>query len=232
MDNALIQKMKDEVYRDTTNRSKGSLKRAIWYGNNNVLLGQHKGVRKAIRNSPKTIAMGGLGAALTNVAPGLSDLINKSVDVALNKCKTLYSKSDLKSKYKKPASFEEGLRKTVKKEIKEKKDQIVVIDRNLVKMKDALHKVSPATKAMMSAVTQPGGGANAAMSITADKEKEKKVYDALKSVSESEYYILKVISLIATQEEAMVKMQADLKRLLDATQETGKEIEDYIEALV
>jgi len=241
MDNIQIQKMMDEVYKDTGNRSKGSLKRAIWYGNNNTIIGQNKGLRKAVRNAPKTIAMGGIGAALTGVAPGLSDLISKSADAAMVKCKNLYSGSSVKASFKKPMSYEEGLRKTVKNDLKAKGDEIAKIDRNLVKMKDALHKISPAVQGLMSAA--PKMTANSAtiagkpmagmgVSVTAEKEIEKKAYDAFKSVAEAEYYIMKLIVLMTSTEEGISKMKSDLKKLLDATNKTGHEIEGFVESML
>jgi len=224
--------MKDEVYKDTANRSKGSLSRAILYGNNNAIVGQNKGLRKAYRNAPKTISLGALGVALSSVPPGVSTLIGMVVDTALSKCKSLYSDSDLKSSYKKPMSFEESIRKSVKKDIKSKNDEIVRIDRNLVKMKEAVKKITPAVTALMNVAPKSSHHASGSLGVSVTKDKEKEVYDAYKSVAESEYYIIKLMGLLNATEEGLVKTRAQLDTLLTATKKTGNDINNYVEDLV
>jgi hypothetical protein len=70
-------------------RSAGSFKRALWYGNNSKLFGQNKGARKAIRNAPKMLVLGSLD--FTGLAPGLGTLVGTSADILMSKGKDLYS---------------------------------------------------------------------------------------------------------------------------------------------
>lgn len=41
MDKQQVEKIWDDVVTETGNRSKGAFKRALWYGNDNRLLGQN-----------------------------------------------------------------------------------------------------------------------------------------------------------------------------------------------
>src|SRR5262249_27218310 len=155
----------------------------LWYGNNSSVFGQNKGLRKAIRNAPKQIAMVGLNAGLDAAAvpPGLSDLIEAATDAVLAKGKDIYS-AHVKPLIKgnPPVSAEEALRKKIKIEVKElKSSAFEVIDRNLVKLRDAKKKVTPAIKDMMQSMSHTGY-ATVPSNVAANTEEDqlKKSHDA------------------------------------------------------
>jgi hypothetical protein len=237
MEQQQYDKIWNEVLAETYNRSQGSFKRALWYGNNSSVFGQNKGLRKAIRNAPKQIAMAGLGAGLDAAAvpPGLSDLIEAATDVVLAKGKDIYSthvKPLLKSNT--PASTEEALRKKVKSEVKElKANAFQVIDRNLVKLRDAKKKVTPAVKEMMQAMSHTGY-ATVPSNVAGHTEEAqgKKAHDALRAVAETEYYIDKVLRLAAATRDALQRIETDLNALKQKTVQTRNDIEGYIKEVL
>ena len=66
------------LWADTTNRSKGSFKRALWYGGNvSTKLGFDKGARKAIRNAPRKVLVFGAGQI-----PEVGAILGKVADPA------------------------------------------------------------------------------------------------------------------------------------------------------
>jgi len=51
-----LDKIWDALWLETTDRSKGSFKRALWYGGKkSTMVGFDKGARKAIRNAPRKL---------------------------------------------------------------------------------------------------------------------------------------------------------------------------------
>jgi hypothetical protein len=237
MDQQHYDKIWNEVLTETYNRSPGSFKRALWYGNNSAVFGQNKGLRKAIRNAPKQIAMTGLGAGLDAAAvpPGLSDLIEAAVDVVLAKGKDVYS-AHVKplTKSNAPTGAEEAIRKKVKAEVKElKANAFQVIDRNLVKLRDAKKKVTPAVRDMMQAMSHTSY-ATVPSNVAANTEEAqlKKAHDALRAVAETEYYVDKVIRLAAATRDALLRIENDLNALKQKTVQTRSDIEGYVKEVL
>jgi len=233
MENMQFERIWDDVQTETSSRSRGAFKRAMWYGNNSRLFGQNKGVRKAIRNAPKKVAMGTLGAGLgaAVVPPGLSDLISGAVEVVLNKGKDIYSAHvKVMIKGNRPRSAEEALRKNIKASVKDlKNNSFLVIDRNLVKLRDAKNKVSPAIDAMMksqSHISYTSVPSNVA--VPTDEEHSKKAQDALRAVAETQYYIDKVTCLVQATQEANSKILKDLDALKVKLENTQKDVTGYV----
>ncbi len=233
MENIQFDKIWNEVQTETGKRSKGSFKRAVWYGNNSKVFGQNKGLRKGIRNAPKNVAKGALGAGLgaAAVPPGLSNLISASVDLVLVRGKDIYSNHvKVKIKGNRPMSAEEALRKNIKSSVKDLKgNAFQVIDRNLVKLKDAKNKVSPAIESMMKAQSHTSySSVPSNVAVPTDEEHSKKAYDALRAVAESQYYIDKVTSLLKATQDACGKATDDLDKLKVALEKTQEDVTGYV----
>ena len=155
MDQMKFDQILEAVNVETANRSKGSFKRALWYGNNNMWIGQNKGLRKGIQNAPKQLFMSSLGAI--PLPPGISDIFSEAVNIALNKGKEIYG-DEVKPwiKSKRSGTAIDAQRRNIKKDVKEMQaGAFQYIDRNLVKLKDAKNKIDPAVQALLR--RRPGG---------------------------------------------------------------------------
>lgn len=233
MDDAQFQQIWTDVQSETNNRSKGSFKRALWYGNNSVVFGQNKGLRKGLRNAPKNVAMMGVGAGLAavSVPPGVSDLISAAVDVALTKGKDVYS-SHVKAMIKgnPPMSVEEGLRKNVKSSVKDLKgNAFQVIDRNLVKLRDAKKKVSPALQQMMQSQSHMSyTTVSSSLEVQTEEKQLQKAHDALRAVAETQYYTNKIAALVSATQDALGTIMTDLNSFKAALQKTEDEVTGYV----
>ncbi len=236
MDKSKLDQIWNDVVTEASNRTKGSFKRALWYGNKNRLIGQNKGVRKAIRNAPKKIMLGALDFA--GLAPGLSATVGHVADIVMSAGKDLYSAHIKSMRKPKPVSAEEKLRKQVKLSVKDmQSNAIKVIDRNLVKLKDAGKKVGPSIRELMAAApdmhyqsTLIGGVNKIGMGMSPDAEKRaQKAHDALRKIAETEYYIDKEMGLVKTLKQALSSLEGDLNKMQEATQKTREEVMDYIE---
>jgi len=237
MDQQQFDQIWAQVLGETYDRNPGSFKRALWYGNNSAIFGQNKGLRKAIRNAPKNVAMIGLGAGLDAAAvpPGASDAIEAVVDKILEKGKDIYS-AHVKQYIQgdPPKSADEKLRKKIKHEVKDlKANAFQWIDRNLVKLRDAKNKVTPAVKAMMQSMSHPSL-ASVPSNIAANTEEAqlKKAHDALRAVAETEYYIDKVMRLVVATRDSLNDIARDLDTMKARTVQTRNEIGDYIKEMV
>jgi len=237
VDQATYDKIWSDVQAETRNRNVGSFKRALWYGNNSMLLGQNKGLRKALRNAPKTVTMGAVGAGLgaLEVVTGVSDMIEAAVDTVLKKGKDVYSssvKQHIKSNA--PMSAEESMRKNVKKEVKRlKEDTIAIIDRNLVKLKDAKKKVTPKIQAMMASQSHMSyAQVSSSLAVETEESQMKKAHDALRAVAETEYYIDKVMYLVGIARAALKQVELNLDSLKGATLKTQNDLEGYIKEML
>ncbi len=221
MDKQQVVKIWNDVVTETSNRSKGAFKRALWYGNNNMILGQHKGIRKGIRNAPRILATDLLG--LVPLPLGVSAVVSQSVDVVLDRGKDLYSGHIKPLIFNNPISAEEALRKNIKKSIKElDSNAFKVIDRNMVKLSNAKSKVGPAIQALMLSVQSPN--------VT--EENVKKAHEALRTIAETDYYVDKIMGLVVALKDALGKIEKDLNELKKATQKTRQEVMDYIEQVI
>lgn len=232
MDTADVDKIWDDVTIEASNRSRGAFKRALWYGNKSKVFGQNKGLRKGIRNAPKKIMLGALD--FTGLAPGLSSTVGNVADLVMSNVKDMYSghvKPLLKNK---PLSAEENLRKRVKADIKNlKSNAFQVIDRNLVKLKDAGKKIGPAVQALMAAAPdmtyqKTSAGVGMGRSFAPEKQAQK-AYDALRQIAETEYYISKEMGLVQTLKQSLAQLEGDLNKMQEATQKKRKEVMEYIE---
>ncbi|MFO1078101.1 MAG: hypothetical protein U1E73_10315 [Planctomycetota bacterium] len=229
MDDAQFQKIWSDVLSETADRSKGAFKRALWYGNNSAVFGQNKGLRKAIRNAPRKVATGALG--LANMPPGISDAIDGVVDIVLTKGKELYS-AHVKPLIRgdRPMAAEEKVRKQIKATVKDlKANAFQVIDRNLVKLKDAKNKVSPAIQEMMKAQSPPSlSSVPSNVAVPTDEQQLQKAHVALRAVAETQYYIDKLASLVTATSTALEGIMKGLNELKVAAEQTQEEVSDYV----
>ena len=231
-----INKMWDDVVVETSKRSKGSIWRGIKYGNKSKVFGQNKGLRKAARNAPKKIILGTLDFA--GLAPGLGATIGMFADFTLSKGKELYS-AEIKPKLKnKPINAQEQMRKKIKEDVKKLgSNAFQVIDRNLVKMKDAARSVSPAVKELMKAAPDmsysktESGQLGQGMSPDADKQMEK-AHLALRKIAETEYYIDKEVHLVKALIGALTELETDLNKMEGMVQKSRDEVMDYLELAI
>ena len=232
MDKQQVEKIWDDVVTETGNRSKGAFKRALWFGNDNRLLGQNKGLRKALRNAPRALSTDLLG--LASIPPGLNVMVTSAVDVILNRGKDVYSDQIKPLIRNKPISAEEAMRKNIKHSVKDlKSNAFQVIDRNLVKLANAKNKVSPAVQALMTSVSHISyTHVPSNVAVVSNEEQVKKAHETLRTIAETEYYIDKVMRLVATLKLALTDVEKDLNKLQEATQKTRQEVMDYIEAAI
>ncbi|WP_293268143.1 hypothetical protein [Neptunomonas sp.] len=231
MDNSKVNEIWNEAVTEASNRSKGSFKRALWYGTNT-----NKGARKAMRNAPKKIMLGSLDFA--GIAPGLSTIISSAADAAMTAGKEHYSAHIKPLRKSKPTSSDEAVRKQVKNAVKDmKSNAFQVIDRNLVKLKDASKKVAPSIRDLMAAAPStvyqaplPGSNMPAGMGGSHNSEKQaQKAHEALRHIAETEYYIDKEMGLVKSLQQALVSLEKDLNTMQEKTQKTRKETMEYIE---
>jgi len=119
-------------------------------------------------------------------------------------------------------SRDEFLRKQLKREVKDlqKEQGFQIIDRNLVKMKDAKDKIAPAIQKLKLILANEN--------LQGDKKK-KAAHDALRAIAETEYYILKIMSLVASIELSLMELQEiNLVPLISWLDDTQKGLEDYV----
>ncbi|MET7030325.1 hypothetical protein [Sediminicola luteus] len=204
-------------------------KRAAWYGGSGFLTKNvvgDKGVRKMLRNAPRKVLPGLIGKALQKVPlPMVSEVYDKSVSYALTAGKYLY-KNKIKSRVNnKPLSEDEKFRKAIKENVKKLKkgDGLKVIDRNLVKLKDAIKNVDPKIQKMEKEVS------NSSHNPTNYKSQIDNAWDALRAIAEVDYYIQKELILV----KPLIESLEEISKNLDSLQEIyHKELEKtlkYIE---
>lgn len=209
-----LDKIWDALWTETTDRSKGSFKRALWYGGKrSTMVGFDKGARKAIRNSPRKILI----LAIKQV-PEIGPILAKVADPAAGAVKTIYSKY-VKPKIKKAPTGIEASRKVAKRSVKDLKqgDVMKVIDRNLVKMKDARRKATQKLSEYNSAA------------MTGDDARKEKAESAIRAIFEVWYYEEKIIDLASRVQAVM----DDLSRsLADLNADTGKTCQELYDDLL
>lgn len=218
MDQKQFDKIWASIKQQTLNRRKGAFMRALWYGNNNRVLGQNKGLRKGIRNAPKKLVL--LPLEAVSLPLGVSGMVDAGADLLLDKAKDLYCS---KFKQTNPGSAQdEVLRKKVKSSVKQMKtDGLEVLDRNLVKMKDAKAKVRPCLD-----------GLKKALGDECEKEERRMqlAHDALCAVAEAEYYIDKTWYLVAVLERTLHDIAEDLGKLKSMVTDQHGELQTVIMA--
>ena len=178
MDDTQFQQIWTDVQSATNNRSKGSFKRALWYGNNSMVFGQNKGLRKG---HP-------------------------------------------------PMSVEEGLRKNIKSSVKDPKgNAFQVIDRNLVKLRDAKKKVSPALQQMMQSQSQMSyTTVSSSLEVQTEEKQLQKAHHALRAVAETQYYTNKIAALVSATQDALGTIMTDLNSFKAALQKTEDDVTGYV----
>ena len=143
--------------------------------------------------------------------------MEKLVELAPEKLKELYSSHVEPRLRRPPKSAEEGLRRNVKKEFKELQEKtIVVIDRNLVKLKHAMSKTTPAAKAMIAAQSLPF------------ETQAARAHDAMRKLAETQYYINKVFGLLYETEEGLGRIRHQLALLAQEFDGCSYLLEKYI----
>ena len=166
--------------------------------------------------------------------------IELSLDKAISEANSLYTmkredgssfKGNLKNaankvfKKSKSSEGEEQIRKKIKQDLKDLKgtNPLVVIDRNLVKMKDAQHKINPAVKKMEELLDywQPSFDGLDDMKIDA-------VRDTMGALIETEYYVTKVTNLVDIMQEALIKLKEELKAFDKEIANIDDKVEKYI----
>jgi hypothetical protein len=209
-----LDKVWDVVWQETTDRSKGSFKRALWYGGKrSTMVGFDKGARKAIRNAPRKLLTLGV-----KQIPEVGSLLGKVSDPAAGAVKKIYSKY-VKPKLKKAPTGVEASRKVAKRSVKDLKqgDVMKVIDRNLVKMKDARRKA-----------TQKLSDYNSA-AMSGDDARKEKAESAIRAIFEVWYYEEKIIDLASRVQAVMDDLNTSLA---DLNADTGKTCQDLYDDLL
>lgn len=227
-----------QVQTETLNRSHGSFKRALWYGHGTRFFGQHKGLRKNIRNAPRKAAGAvisiGVGAGLGSVHVGfLSELIMPVIDELATAGKEIYS-GHVKALIKHNWSMTnaEGLRKRIKSSMKDMKaNAFQTIDRNIVKLKYANKKVAPAigqmnnlVNYMASSTFRMGLAPSEQTPAALSKPVAEAAHSALRAIAETQYYIDKTVTLITVLRIALVNLQEDLEKVKTKAVRTEQDI--------
>ncbi len=229
--------LRDKLKVDTYNRTKGAFLRALWYGNKNRFIGQNKGMRKAIRNAPRTALKPAIDAI--GLIPGGGMLVEAAVDIVLNKAKDAYGSSEIKQKLNeakarvgKPPNQQaelaqlEAIRKKIKSEVKDiTTNAMATIDRNMVKLNAAKSKVDPAFKKLAS--WEP----IAKQSALSDKQAEMRMQDAeaaLKAAFEFEYYVEKLRRLVAIVKHFAEDSEKRLEEMKIAAIDEVDKLEKYV----
>lgn len=214
MQNSMVNKMWSDAVTESKNRTTGSFRRAVWYGGSNIVsktVVGDKGVRKMIRNAPGKYGPGIIGKALKEspIPDTICDIYDKTVEYALMAGKYVYKKKNKQIIFNKPLSSDEKFRKEIKKNVKKLKEGegLKVIDRNLVKLKDAKKKVSPKIQEMMKVVNV---GNNNPMGAKNQKE----------------------ITLVKPLIESLEKINTNLDNLNGSLHKTLEETITYIEEYV
>lgn len=209
-----LDKVWDAVWQETTDRSKGSFKRALWYGGKrSTMVGFDKGARKAIRNAPRKLLTLGV-----KQIPEVGSLLGKVSDPAAGAVKKIYSKY-VKPRLKKAPTGIDASRKVAKRAVKDLKkgDVMKVIDRNLVKMKDARSK---ATRKLSEYNSAANGS---------DDARKEKAESAIRAIFEVWYYEEKII-ILASQVQVFMD---DLSRgLAELNADTGKTCQELYDDLL
>lgn len=146
-------------------------------------------------------------------------------------------KGDIKAGMRKlfnkdPRTADEEIRKQIKLDIKLLKgeDYLLTIDRNLVKMKDAQHRIVPSIK-KLEALVEPTRNTFETLDDNFYKNNEKRMEAAnqvLVDIVETGYYIGKITLLVDTMQKALTKVKGELAELDKAINTVDEKVEDYI----
>ena len=256
-----------EVYDSNRGGKLARFKRALWYGSGGRLggyFGDGKGVRKTIRNMPKTMFVKNVPGLIVSplkvalapafavpvVGPMLNGLVVTPIELALeeiiSQAKKVYTmevedgssyKGDIKKMarnfFKKgPRTADEELRKQIKHDVKEMTgaNGLLVIDRNLVKMKDAKARIESTVKKLEIVVGPtkiPFDGFDDNF-YKHEEQKMEATNDVLVAIIETGYYIKKITGLVETMQAALNKVSGELKELDKGVSAVDEKIEKYI----
>ena len=102
----------------------------------------------------------------------------------------------------------ELLRKRIKEQLKDltKENGFLMIDRNLVKMRDAIKAVKPAKENFEQTLNSRTKSIN---------EKEEAACKFLRAIAESQYYVEKIIGMVMSLQVAILEMQINMNELQD-----------------
>ena len=109
-------------------------------------------------------------------------------------------------------------------------DYLLTIDRNLVKMKDAQHRIVPSIK-KLEALVEPTRNTFETLDDNFYKNNEKRMEAAnqvLVDIVETGYYIGKITLLVDTMQKALTKVKGELAELDKAINTVDEKVEDYI----
>jgi hypothetical protein len=131
-----------------------------------------------------------------------------------------------------PRTADEELRKQIKHDVKDMTgaNGLLVIDRNLVKMKDAQARIESTVK-KLEVVVGPTKILFDGFDDNFYKHEEQKmeaVNDVLVAIIETGYYIKKVTGLVDTMKAALNKISGELKELDKGINAVDEKIEKYI----
>lgn len=222
MDRTKLDDICKQIELEVADRSNGSFKRAIWYGNNSRVFGQNKGLRKAIRNAPRKLGVGLLGTVLPD---GFGDLITEGVELALDHVKSEYQGDKVAAANRMPQNTpaRERERKIIKANVKKlQSDTVAVIDRNLVKLRDAKSK---AMKALADLETWK----DKTLKPHEQEDQLKACHDALHASCEFKYYAKKVEGLTRGLELAAKKIHETMNTIVGAADQNLSDVRECIE---
>lgn len=125
-----------------------------------------------------------------------------------------------KKKHQSP-EIEEAIRKQIKRQVKqlEKEDALLLIDRNLVKMKDAHKKVEPAVKNLMMVLSNKQAS---------EEEKFMAMENALRTSAEAVYYVDKVERLVNDLIESLTTLDGSVEELDRNILQIQAHLKEYI----
>jgi hypothetical protein len=212
-------------------------------------MGKGKGMKKVIRNAPKNLLqlVGKLAGDTVSLAfPHAGEVVpvgavavgafftqvGKSMVTTFTEILTwIITKDAVKATHSAYNTFggeksmspeiEEAIRKQIKRQLKqlEKEDPLLLIDRNLVKMKDANKKVEPAIQELMLVLSRPEA---------LEEEKFKAMEDALRVTTEALYYAEKVDRMVDNFQEALGELESRVDKLQNFILQIRTHLKAYI----
>lgn len=127
---------------------------------------------------------------------------------------------------KKPVTESESLRKTIKHEIKDLKKGMGmrIVDRNLVKLKDAQQRIASSIEHLEELNTA---------SISSGEELYEATFSALRNVAETVYYTKKIKGLLADIQAPLGKLSVNsLKPFRDHVRKVDNDLKNYIKMVI
>ena len=219
---------------------------------------QNKGLRHLLRNPKlimnaalaygPTVLMGSLIKAIVMVSDQLVETIgwriseegqalaeklyrgSKAEEIASRVKKNIRDQLVEDKILNKKQTIGEDLRKKIKSEIKklEKENFFLLIDRNLVKMKDAKAKIEPAFKILMEITDKKEKESNSTNNVIVEEQQLKAADNLLRAMAETSYYIDKIIGLAQVMQQILGELQKNLDELNNRVNEVQEGLKKYI----